>query len=117
MKTLLGFIGISALVACGGAQSVGSGASSLASVADVQNKINTNCPADKVGALPTGTPEKQAEFTDLLGKVLSGALSKVDFVSQLTGKNPGSDAAVKCAADQIPEQPASAPAPAPAPAK
>ena len=113
MKTLLGFAGLSALLACGGAQTMG--ASSLASVADVQQKISTNCPADKVGALPTGTPEKQAEFTDMLGKVVSGALSKVDFVSQLTGKNPGSDAAVKCAADQIPEQqPASAPAPAPA---
>jgi hypothetical protein len=112
MKILLGMIGVSVLMACGGAQSVGSGSSSLANVADVQKKINDNCPADKVGKLPTDTPEKQAQFTDLLGKVLQGALSKVDFVSQLTAANPGSDTAVKCAADQIPEQPASAPAPA-----
>jgi hypothetical protein len=110
-------IGLALLVAagCGGAQqSVASGASSLQSVADVQKKITDNCPADKVGKLPTDTPEKQADFSDMIGKVLNGLMSKVDFVSQLTAKNPGSDAAVKCAADQIPEPPASAPATAPA---
>jgi hypothetical protein len=103
MKNLIGFVGLSALLACGGAQSAASGAMS---VADVQKKIATNCPTDKVGAMP--------DTTELLGKVLAGALSKVDFVSQLTAKNPGSDAAANCAANQIPEAPASAPASAPA---
>lgn len=43
---------------------------------------------------------------------MSGVLSKVDFVNQLVAKTPGSENAVKCAADQIPE-----PAPTPPPAK
>jgi hypothetical protein len=111
MKKWLGFALLG--VACGGAQQ-NLGTSSLASVADVQNKIQSNCPADKVGKIPADTPEQKAELTDMIGKVVQGLMSKVDFVSQLTGKYPGSDAAVKCAADQIPEQPASAPASAPA---
>jgi len=88
-----------AAVACGGAQKAMSGANP----ADVEKKIEQNCPADKVGALPTATPEQKASFTDMIGKVLSGLLSKADFVSQLVAKNPGSENAVKCAADQIPE--------------
>ena len=92
--------------ACGGAQKAVSGANP----ADVEQKIEQNCPADKVGPLPTATPEQKASFTDMIGKVLSGLLSKGDFVSQLVAKNPGSEPAVKCAADQIPE-----PAPPPAP--
>jgi hypothetical protein len=105
----LGLACILAAAACGGAQKA---AQSAAGVADVQKKIDANCPADKVGALPTQTPEQKAGFTDMIGKVLGGLLSKVDFVNQLVAKNPGSENAVKCAADQIPE-----PTPAQAPAK
>ncbi len=108
MKSLIGWMALAALVTvgCGGAQqsAVTSGTSALASLPDVEKKIGENCPATKVGPLPTDTPEKKAEFTDLIGKVLSGAMSKLAFVNQLTAKNPGSENAVKCAADQIPEQ-------------
>ena len=86
--------------ACGGAQKAPGGA---ANPADVTQNIEKNCPADKVGPLPTATPEQKASFTDMVGKVLSGLLSKVDFVNQLVAQNPGSEQAVKCAADQIPE--------------
>ena len=109
LRNIAVVIGLCGAVACGGAQK---GVGAASSVADVQKKIETNCPADKVGALPTQTPEQQASFTDMIGKVLGGLASKVDFVNQLVAKNPGSDKAVQCAADQIPEPAPAAPAPA-----
>jgi hypothetical protein len=110
---LVGFA-LLGLGACGGAQSVASSAAGLSGVAGVQSQIDKNCPADKVGPMPTQTPEQKSLFSDLIGQVLGGTLSKADFVSQLIGKNPGSDNAVKCAADQLPAQPAPATQPAPA---
>ena len=88
--------------ACGGAQKAGG----VANPAEIEQNIEKNCPADK---LPIGTPEQKASFTDMIGKVVSGLLTKVDFVNQLVAQNPGSEQAVKCAADQIPESPTQVP--------
>jgi hypothetical protein len=90
--------------ACGGAQKAGGG---VANPAEIEQNIEKNCQADK---LPIGTPEQKASFTDMIGKVVSGLLTKVDFVNQLVAQNPGSEQAVKCAADHIPESPTPPPA-------
>ena len=86
--------------ACGGAQKTMSGAPD-AVVAE--QKIEQNCPEDRVGPLPIRTPKDKAEFTDMIGKVLSGQLTKADFTNQLVAKNPVSQSAVKCAADNLPD--------------
>ena len=105
MKGIKHLVVIFALAAgaCGDAQKAGG----VANPAEIEQNIEKSCPADK---LPIGTPEQKASFTDMIGKVLSGLLSKVDFVNQLVAQNPGSEQAVKCAADQIPESPVPPPA-------
>ena len=84
--------------ACGGAQKTLSGASNAV---EVEQKIEQNCPEYGVGPLPNRTPKDKADFTDMIGKVLSGQLTKADFTSQLVAKNPASQNAVKCAADNL----------------
>jgi hypothetical protein len=86
--------------ACGGAQTTTSGA---LNAVDAEAKIEQNCPEDRVGPLPIRTPEEKAAFTDMIGKVLSGQLTKADFRNQLVAKNPVSQNAVKCAADHLPD--------------
>jgi hypothetical protein len=114
MKNFAIIVGIAFAAACGG-KSKSVETPEVGGAGDIEKKIAENCPADKVGALPTDTPEKQAEWSEMIGKVLSGVLPKADFVSQLSAKNPGSEAAVKCAADQIPDGAAPAPEATPAP--
>ena len=86
--------------ACGGAQKTTSG--DLNAV-EAEQKIEQNCPQDRVGPLPIATPEEKADFTDMIGKVLSGQLTKADFTNQIVAKNPVSQNAVKCAADNLPD--------------
>ena len=86
--------------ACGGAQKTMSGAPNAV---EFEQRIEQNCPEYGVGPLPISTPKEKADFTDMIGKVLSGQLTKADFTSQLVAKNPVSQNAVKCAADNLPD--------------
>jgi hypothetical protein len=86
--------------ACGGAQKTMSGAPNAV---EFEQKIEQNCPEYRVGPLPIATPEEKAGFTDMIGKVLAGQLTKMDFVNQIVAKNPVSQNAVKCAADNLPD--------------
>ena len=91
--------------ACGGAQKAMSGDPSAVAA---EQKIEQNCPEDRVGPLPVHTSKDKADFTEMVGKVLSGQLSKMDFTSQVVAKFPVSQNAVKCAADNLPDLPAAA---------
>jgi len=102
MKGFKDLVLILALVAgaCGGAQKTMSGDPNAI---EAEQKIEQNCPEDRVGPLPITTPEDKASFTDMIGKVLSGQLTKAEFTNQLVAKNPVSQNAVKCAADNLPD--------------
>jgi hypothetical protein len=86
--------------ACGGAQKTMSG---TPNAVEAEQRIEQNCPQDRVGPLPIATPEEKAGFTDMIGKVLSGQLTKADFTNQVVAKYPVSQNAVKCAADNLPD--------------
>jgi hypothetical protein len=88
--------------ACGGAQNAQKTMSEAPEAVAAEQKIEQNCPEDRVGPLPVRTPKDKADFTDMIGKVISGQLSKADFTSQIVAKFPVSQNAVKCAADQPP---------------